>query len=103
MYAIFESGGKQHRVTEGEEIALEKLDGEAGAKVTFDQVLLVNTGKDTKIGKPLVSGATVSATVVSQFRGEKILIFKKKRRKGYRRKQGHRQSLTRVRIESISG
>lgn len=103
MYAIFESGGKQHRVTEGEEIALEKLDGEAGAKVTFDQVLLVNTGKDTKIGTPTVSGAKVAGTVVSQFRGGKITIYKKKRRKGYRRKQGHRQSLTRVRIESISG
>jgi large subunit ribosomal protein L21 len=102
-YAIFESGGKQHRVAPGEVIALEKVDAEPGASVTFDKVLLVATDKGTQVGTPVVEGAAVSATVLEQFRGRKLWIFKKKRRKNYRLKQGHRQDLTRVRIETISG
>jgi large subunit ribosomal protein L21 len=103
MYAIFESGGKQHRVEPGEVIALERLDAEPGAKVTFDQVLLVSSDKGTKVGAPLVKGASVSATVLEQDRGRKVVVFKKKRRKNYRRKQGHRQAFTRVKVESIKG
>jgi large subunit ribosomal protein L21 len=103
MYAIFESGGKQHRVEPGEVIALERLDAEPGAKVTFDRVLLVSSDKGTKVGQPHVKGATVSATVLEQARGRKVVIFKKKRRKNYRRKQGHRQAITRVKVEAIKG
>jgi large subunit ribosomal protein L21 len=101
-YAIFESGGKQHRVAPGEVIALEKVDAEPGASVTFDKVLLIATDAGTQVGTPHLDGAAVSATVVEQFRDRKILIFKKKRRKNFRKTQGHRQNLTRVRIESIS-
>ena len=101
-YAIFESGGKQHRVAPGEVIALEKVEAEPGASVTFDKVLLVATEGGTQVGKPHLDGAAVSATVIEQFRGGKVLIFKKKRRKNFRKTQGHRQNLTRVRIESIS-
>jgi len=102
MYAIFKSGGKQHRVTPGEIIALEKLDGEKGTQVAFDNVLLVSDDDNTQIGAPTLAGASVSGTIVEQFRDKKILVFKKKRRKKYRRKQGHRQDLTRVRIDTIS-
>lgn len=102
-YAVFESGGKQHRVAPGEVIALERVDAEPGASVTFDKVLLLATDKETKVGAPLVEGAAVSATVLEQFRDRKVVIFKKKRRKNFRRRQGHRQNLTRVRIEAISG
>jgi len=102
MYAIFKSGGKQHRVTPGEIIALEKLAGEKGTQVAFDNVLLVSDDDNTQVGAPLIAGASVSGTIVEQFRDKKILVFKKKRRKKYRRKQGHRQDLTRVRIDTIS-
>jgi len=103
MFAIFVSGGKQHRVTPGEVIALEKVVGDKGASVTFDTVLMVSGDKETKVGQPQVDGASVSATIVEQFRGAKIRVFKKKRRKKFRRLQGHRQDMTRVRIDSISG
>jgi large subunit ribosomal protein L21 len=102
MYAIFKSGGKQHRVVPGEVIALEQLTGEAGTQVAFDNVLLVSDEDNTQVGTPLLDGASVSATIVEHFRDKKIIVFKKKRRKKYRRKQGHRQNLTRVRIDSIS-
>jgi large subunit ribosomal protein L21 len=101
MYAIIESGGKQHRVAPGDVVAVERLDGEPGAKVKLDKVLLVTTDQGTEIGQPLVDGAVVQATVVSQDRGRKILIFKKKRRKKFRRRQGHRQSITRLMIDRI--
>jgi len=101
MYAIIESGGKQHRVTPGEEIAVERLDGEPGAKVKFDKVLLVTTDKGTQVGQPHVAGAVVQATVLAQDRDRKIVIFKKKRRKKFRKKQGHRQSITRLVIDKI--
>ncbi|MDH5525862.1 MAG: 50S ribosomal protein L21 [Nitrospirota bacterium] len=101
MFAIFESGSKQHRVSPGDLLALEKLSGEPGDKISFDRVLMVSTDKKTEIGKPVVAGASISATVMDQGRGPKIYIFKKKRRKKYRRKQGHRQALTHVRIDEI--
>ncbi|MDH4229073.1 MAG: 50S ribosomal protein L21 [Nitrospirota bacterium] len=101
MFAIIESGSKQHRVAPGDVLALEKLVAEPGDKVSFDRVLLVTQGEKTSIGQPTVAGAVVSATVLEQTRGQKIVVFKKKRRKKYRRKQGHRQYLTRVRIDDI--
>lgn len=101
MFAIFESGSKQHRVSPGDVLGLEKLSGEPGDKVSFDRVLMVSTDKKTEVGAPVVAGASVNATVVSQGRGPKIYIFKKKRRKKYRRKQGHRQAVTQVRIDDI--
>jgi large subunit ribosomal protein L21 len=103
MYAIFESGGKQHRVEPGEVIALEKVDAEPGAQVRFDKVLLVATDQGTQVGRPHLDGASVSATVLEQGKARKLVIFKKRKRNNYRRKQGHRQPLTRVRIESIQG
>jgi len=103
MYAIFESGGKQHRAVPGEVLTLERLDGDAGAKLTFDKVLLVTTDQGTEVGAPHVAGAVVQATVLDQTRGRKIFVFKKKRRKKFRRRQGHRQSLTRVMIDTIGG
>ncbi len=102
MYAIFKSGGKQHRVAPGDVIALEKLPQETGEAVTFNEVLLVSQDGETQVGTPCVDGASISGIVIQQLRAKKILVFKKKRRKKYRRTQGHRQSVTRVRIESIA-
>ena len=98
MFAVIKTGGKQYRVASGDVIKVEKLEAEAGATVTLDQVLMVG---DT-IGTPLVAGATVSAEVIAQDRGPKVIIFKKKRRQNYRRKNGHRQDLTVLRITEIS-
>jgi large subunit ribosomal protein L21 len=100
MYAIIKTGGKQYRVTEGETLRVEKLNAE-GASVTFDQVLLVG-GDEVKIGTPTVAGATVSADIVREGRAKKIIVFKKKRRKGYHNKQGHRQAYTEVKITGIN-
>ena len=100
MYAIIKTGGKQYRVTEGETLRVEKLNAE-GTSVTFDQVLLVG-GDEIKIGTPTVAGATVSADVVREGRAKKIIVFKKKRRKGYHNKQGHRQAYTEVKITGIN-
>ena len=104
MYAIILTGGKQYKVAKGDVIEVEKLAGEAGAEVTFDQVLAV-AGEDGKlnVGTPHVEGASVSGKVLDQFRAKKIVVFKMKRRKGYRRTHGHRQSLTRVEIGEIKG
>lgn len=101
MFAIVKTGGKQYRVEEGTTLLVEKLEANQGDKVTLDQVLLV--GDDTKAtaGTPLVKGASVTAEVVEQTRGNKIIIFKKKRRQNYRRKNGHRQDLTAIKITSI--
>ncbi len=103
MYAIFESGGKQHRAEPGQQLSVEKLRAEVGATVTFDRVLIVqdNESGACRIGAPWVDGASVSASVVAHTRDPKILVFKRKRRKGYRRKQGHRQAATSIRIEAI--
>lgn len=101
-YAVIISGGKQHRVTEGETLSLEKIEQGVGEKVTFDQVLMVRDGDKVKVGVPLVKGASVEAEVVSQYRGDKIRIIKFKRRKHHMKRQGHRQYLTKVRITKIA-
>ena len=100
MYAVVKTGGKQYRVAEGDTLRVEKLNIE-GDEVTFDQVLLVG-GDQVKIGAPLVEGAKVSASILRQGRAKKIIVFKKKRRKGYHKKQGHRQSYTEVKITGIN-
>ena len=103
MYAVIATGGKQYRVQPGETLRVEKLDGaEAGGSVTFDQVLLVADGENVRIGAPRVAGASVAAEVVENGRGEKLLIYKYRRRKGYRRKTGHRQPFTAVKITAIN-
>jgi large subunit ribosomal protein L21 len=101
MYAVIITGGKQVKVTAGQEIYVEKLDVEAGENYTFTEVLMVG-GEQTVIGTPLVEGATVTAKVVKHGRGPKIIVFKYKVRKNYRRKQGHRQAYTKLVIESVS-
>jgi len=104
MYAVFESGGKQHRVQPGDILRLEKLEGEVGTAVKFDRVLMTaKPGENSEItlGKPLLSGASVQGEIVGQGRGDKILIIKMKRRKQYRRTQGHRQFLTEVLVTSV--
>jgi len=102
MYAVIETGGKQYRVNQGDIIKVEKLTADIGEKVDFDRVLLVGEGTDVKVGSPIVDGASVSGTVVEQDRHRKIIVFKMKRRKTYRRKQGHRQDFTGVLIDKIS-
>jgi large subunit ribosomal protein L21 len=99
MFAVIRTGGKQYKVAANDVIRVEKLPGEAGDTVTLDQVLMVGD----KIGAPLVAGASVTATLLEQGRGEKIIIFKKRRRQNYRRKKGHRQDLTVLRITGIAG
>lgn len=101
MFAVFKSGGKQHRVAAGDVVVLEKLPGEAGDLIAFEQVLAVGDGKSQTIGAPLVDGATIAGTIVEQDRADKIVVFKKRRRKGYRRTRGHRQQVTVVRIDDI--
>ncbi len=105
MYAVIQSGGKQYRVQPGEIIQIEKLEGDVGSAVKFDQILMVGkpSGEQSQIwlGKPLLSGAGVEGEIVGQGRGEKVLIIKMKRRKGYRRTQGHRQSHTQVLVTSL--
>ncbi len=103
MYAVIKTGGKQYRVREGDTLRVEKLAAEAGAKVQFDQVMMVGEGDKVKIGAPYLAGSQVSATVKSQGRGDKIKIVKFKRRKNYLRRNGHRQSFTEVEITKIGG
>ena len=100
-YAVIETGGKQYRVQAGDQLEVEKLDAEVGAEVELDQVLAVSDGNELTIGAPILSGSKVTSTVLDQIRGKKVINFKKKRRKGYKRKVGHRQSLTVLKIESI--
>lgn len=102
MVAIIKTGGKQYTVTENDVIQIEKLNNEVGDKVTFEEVLLVSNDGDVKVGKPFVEGAKVTGVVEAQGKGEKVVIFKFKRKKDYRRKRGHRQLYTQVRIESIN-
>jgi len=101
-YAIIESGGKQYRVAVGDRLTVEKLPVDGGANVTFDRVLMVGGGAPARVGTPLVAGASVQARVEDQFRGPKIVVFKYKPKKRYRRKTGHRQALTRVAITAIN-
>ena len=102
MYAVIETGGKQYRVQEGDVITVEKLNAEAGEKVTFDKVLLTSDGKEVKVGTPYLAEA-VTGSVVENGKGEKVIIFKYKAKKDYRKKQGHRQPYTMVKIESLGG
>lgn len=102
MYAIIRTGGKQYRVSEGDKVHVEKLPGNAGDSISFDEVLLVGGGDGAKIGAPLVKGASVKAEILGQRRDSKIVVFKLKRRKNYRRKQGHRQPYTEVKITGIN-
>jgi large subunit ribosomal protein L21 len=107
MYAVIATGGKQYRVQPGETIQIEKLSNDKGepresGAVTFDQVLLVADGENVKVGVPTVAGASVTAEVVASGRGEKLLVYKYRRRKGYRRKTGHRQPFTAVKITAIN-
>lgn len=101
MYAIIETGGKQYRVQEGDVLFIEKLDAAEGEAVTFDRVLAVSKGEGLVAGTPLVAGATVSAKVEKQGKNKKIIVYKYKAKKNYRRKQGHRQPYTKVVIEKI--
>ncbi|WP_332398050.1 50S ribosomal protein L21 [Vibrio metschnikovii] len=102
MYAVFQSGGKQHRVSEGQTLRLEKLDVETGATVEFDKVLLIANGEAIQVGAPLVEGGKVTAEVVQHSRGDKIKIVKFRRRKHSRKQQGHRQWFTEVKITGIN-
>ena len=101
-YAIIETGGKQYRVAVGETLAIEKLPVDTGADITFERVLMVGGDGPARVGTPLVAGASVQAHVADQFRGPKIVVFKYKPKKRYRRRTGHRQSLTRVAITAIN-
>jgi len=103
MYAVIQTGGKQYRVKSGEQVKVELLAAEVGAAVSFDRVLMLGEGDGVKVGAPFVSGAAVKATVVAQGRGEKVRIFKMRRRKHYAKTQGHRQGYTEVRIDEIVG
>ncbi|CAK1954489.1 50S ribosomal protein L21 [Photobacterium swingsii] len=102
MYAVFQSGGKQHRVSEGQTLRLEKLDAETGANVEFDSVLLVANGEEVTVGAPFVAGGKVTAEVVTHGRGDKVKIVKFRRRKHSRKQMGHRQWFTEVKITGIS-
>ncbi len=103
MLAIVTIAGQQYKVTEGQEIFVHRLEAEEGAELKFDQVLLVDNNGSVKIGTPIVKGANVGATVLEPLvKGDKVIVFKKKRRKGYRVKNGHRQQFSRIRIEKIS-
>ena len=101
MYAVLSSGGKQYRVEAGNELILERVPGDAGASITFDRVLLVGDGDAVTVGTPTVEGASVSGTVLGEALGPKLIVFKFKQKATYRRKNGHRQHLTRVRIDEI--
>jgi large subunit ribosomal protein L21 len=103
MYAVFQSGGKQHRVKEGQTIKLEKIEAETGSSIDFDKVLMVGSGADVKVGAPYVDGAKVTAEVVTQGRHKKIKIIKFKRRKHHMKQMGHRQWFTEVKITGING
>ncbi len=103
MYAVFKTGGKQYRASQGEKVKVEKLDAAAGDTVEFGDVLMVGEGATVKVGKPLISGARVTATVVAQDRHDKITVIKFKRRTTYKRMHGHRQAFTLVEITGIAG
>ena len=102
MYAVIKTGGKQYRVSEGDRLRVEKLDGNVGSELTFDEVLMLG-GAKVAVGSPLVDGASVKAKIVAQDRAKKIIVFKYKRRKNYRRKYGHRQPYTELEITGVKG
>ena len=103
MYAIVEIAGQQFKVERGVKVYVHRLDANEGAKVEFDKVFLIDNGGKITVGAPTVDGAKVVASVIEHVKGDKVIVFKKKRRKGYRLKRGHRQYLTRIQIESIKG
>ena len=103
MYAVIRSGGKQYKVAPGEKLRVEQLAADVGTEVVLDQVLMVGEGDSIRVGQPIVTGATVKATVVGHGRGDKVTIFKMRRRKHYQKHQGHRQNYTELKIESIVG
>jgi large subunit ribosomal protein L21 len=102
MYAVVKTGGKQYRVAAGEKLRIEQIAGDVGAEVVLDQVLMLADGDAVTLGTPLVSGATVKATVLAHGRGDKVRIFKLRRRKHYQKRQGHRQNYTEIKIEIIN-
>jgi large subunit ribosomal protein L21 len=101
MYAVVQTGGKQYRVEEGNTVLIEKLETESGKEVVLDQVLMIGDGEKVTIGRPVVAGAKVIADVISQTKGPKLIVFKKRTKKGYKKTQGHRQNLTEIKIKSI--
>ena len=101
MYAVLKTGGKQYKVSQNDVIIVERLGGESGAKINLDKVLMIGEGDNTTVGTPIIDGALVAAEILEHKRGEKITVFKKKRRKNYRRTMGHRQELTVLRITDI--
>ena len=101
MYAVVKSGGKQYRVQEGETLRVEKLPGDVGAEIAFDDVLMFSDGETVQVGTPRLDNVTVKGTVIEQGKARKIIVFKYKRRKRYRRKQGHRQQYTAIKVDSI--
>ena len=103
MFAVVRTGGKQYKVAPGEKLKVELLPADVGAEVTLDQVLMIGEGESVRLGQPTVAGAAVKATVLAHGRGEKVSIFKMRRRKNYRKHQGHRQGFTELRIDSIAG
>ena len=102
MFAVIKTGGKQHKVTEGDVLSVEKLMGDKGDEVVFNEVLMVSDDKEVKIGKPFVDGAKVVGEIIAQKKGPKIHVFKMTRRKGFKKKTGHRQELTSMKITKIS-
>jgi len=102
-YAVIETGGKQYRVKKGDVLDVERVAGAVGDKVSLDKVLAVSSGSALAVGMPAVAKAAVVAEIIDQLRGEKVVAFRKKRRKGYHRKKGHRQDLTKLRVEDIKG
>ena len=101
MYAIINISGKQYKATSGARLRVPKQDGETGTNLTFDKVLLINDGKNTEVGEPILKGASVTGTIIEHGKNKKILVYKKKRRKGYQRKNGHRQWFTEVEFGTI--
>jgi large subunit ribosomal protein L21 len=103
MYAVIQTGGKQYKVEPGEELRVEKLDGNVGDEVLFDKVLMVSKDEKVTIGRPILDGVNVTAKIIRQGRGQKLVVFKYKHRKGYRKKQGHRQDFTGLKVTAING
>ncbi|NVM21103.1 MAG: 50S ribosomal protein L21 [Desulfobacterales bacterium] len=103
MYAVISTGGKQYKVSEGQTIRVERIPGEVGASISFDRVLMLSDGENVEAGRPTLPGVTVSGRILEQGKAKKVIVFKYKRRKRYRRKNGHRQHYTALKIETIRG
>ncbi len=103
MYAVIQTGGKQYKVSEGSRLQVERLDAEIGEEIELGEVLMVVDGSDVKVGRPFLDSASVKAQILEHGKGKKIIVFKKKRRKGYKKKRGHRQHYTTIQIKAING